>query len=188
MALVWAVETLSVLVVMVRAVFYPFIVLIAVVLQACATHSIQQPVVSPAQLSSSPDLVAKGNELLWGGEIVSVVNESDSTLLEILAYPLKTSGEPATGYTSIGRFLADREGFLEPHEYPAGSRVTVKGPLLGFKDGKVDEAIYRYPALDAVELTLWPAEIMNQYHQPRVNVGFGIGSHGRSGVGIGVGF
>jgi outer membrane lipoprotein len=155
---------------------------------ACSTNNIQQSSVTPAQLSSHPGSGVKGTELIWGGDIVSVKNEVDRTLLEILAYPLNSSGEAVAGYTSTGRFLADRHGYLEAREYKAGRRVTVKGPFLGFKDGKLDEAFYRYPVLEAQELTLWPEQSINQYRQPRVNVGIGIGSHGRSGVSIGVGF
>lgn len=157
-------------------------------LSACSSNSVRQPSVTPAQLSSNPDPELKGTELVWGGEIISVKNETDRTLLEILAYPLNSSGEAAAGRASTGRFLADRKGYLEPREYKPGRRVTVKGPFLGYKDGEVEGAFYRYPALEARELTLWPEKTTNYFRQPRVNVGVGIGSHGRSGVGIGVGF
>lgn len=179
---------LSILVVAVKFVAWLTRGLVIITLSACSTHNIQQPSVTPAQLSSNPDSAVKGTELTWGGDIVSVRNEVDRTLVEILAYPLNSSGEIATGYSSTGRFLADREGYLEPREYMAGRRVTVEGPFLGFKDGQVDDAFYRYPVLEARALTLWPEASINQYRQPRVNVGVGIGSHGRSGVSIGVGF
>jgi len=147
-----------------------------------------QSSVTPAQLSSNPDSALKGTELVWGGEIISVKNQADRTLLEVLAYPLNSSGEAAASRASTGRFLADRKGYLEPREYKPGRRVTVKGPFLGYKDGEVDGIFYRYPALEARALTLWPEKTTNYFRQPRVNIGVGIGSHGRSGVGIGVGF
>jgi len=188
MAMVRAMAALSVLVVKVKIIAYLFIGLMLSLLSACATNQAELPAVTPAQLSNNPESAMKGTELTWGGEVVSVKNEQDRTLLEILAYPLNSSGEPASGYTSIGRFLADRQGYLEPREFKAGSRVTVTGPFLGFRDGKVDEAFYRYPALDAQGLTLWPEQAINQFREPRVHFGIGVGSHGRSGVGIGVGF
>jgi len=162
--------------------------LVIATISACSTNNIQQSSATPAQFSSHPDSAVKGTELIWGGEIVSVRNEVDRTLLEILAYPLNSSGGIVAGYSSTGRFLADRQGYLEPREYVAGRRVTVKGPFLGFKDGQVDDAFYRYPVLEARELILLPEPSIEQYRQPRVNVGVGVGSHGRSGVSIGVGF
>ena len=161
--------------------------LLVATLPACTSNNIQQPVATPTQLSTSPGSAVKGMVLTWGGDIVSVRNEADRTLLEVLAYPLNTSGEVVTGYASMGRFLADRQGYLEPREYKAGCKVTVKGPFLGFKDGKVDGAFYRYPVLQAQELTLWPERSSMQYTKPRVGVGVGVGSHG-SGVSVGVGF
>ena len=188
MAWLWALGSLSVLMVVVKVVACMAMGLMVVALSACSSNNMGQSSVTPAQLSSKPDAGLKGTELVWGGEILSVKNETDRTLLEILAYPLNNSGEAAAGRASTGRFLADRKGYLEPREYKPGRRVTVKGPFLGYKDGEVDGTFYRYPALEARELILWPEKTTDQFRQPRVNVGVGIGSYGRSGVGIGVGF
>ena len=179
---------LSVLVVVMRIFACLVLGLMIAALSACASNDTGRSSLSPAQLSSRPDPDLKGTELTWGGEIISVKNETDRTVLEILAYPLNNAGETLTGRASTGRFLADREGYLEPREYKPGRGVTVKGPFLGYKDGEVDGAFYRYPALDARELILWPEKTTDYFPRPRVNVGVGIGSHGRSGVGIGVGF
>lgn len=162
----------------------------SILITACATDSAlhrDQP--NPAQLSADPDQAPRGAILQWGGEIIEVENFKDKTRLEILAYPLKDNGEPRTGKKPLGRFLADNNGYLEPREYLPGRRLTVSGILLGFKDGKVGDALYRYPALQVDSLTLWPEESAPLLErQPRVNVGIGVGSHGRSGVGIGIGF
>lgn len=188
MARLWALGSLSLLVVAVRIFTWLVAGLMIAALSGCSSHPVQQQSVTPAQLSTNPDPELKGTELVWGGEIISVKNETDRTLLEVLAYPLNSSGEAVAGRASTGRFLADREGYLEPREYKPGRRVTVTGPFLGYKDGEVDGTFYRYPALEARQLTLWPEKTTNRFRQPRVNVGVGIGSHGRSGVGIGVGF
>ena len=159
-------------------------------LAGCATQqTVDSQGPTPAQLSTSKDQTIKGQYFTWGGTIVSVTNKSDRTVLEILAYPLSSSGEPQTGRQPSGRFLADRSGFLEPEEYEPGKRITVSGPLLGYKDGLVGESPYTYPALDAQELKLFQdiPEIYDN-RRPRFNLGIGVGSHGRSSVGIGVGF
>ena len=188
MARLRALGSLSLLVVVMRFVSVLVAGLMIAAISACSSYPVQQQSVTPARLSSNPDPELKGTELIWGGEIISVKNETDRTLLEILAYPLNSSGEAVAGRASTGRFLADRKGYLEPREYKPGRRVTVKGIFLGYKDGEVDGTFYRYPALEARALTLWPEKKTNHFRQPRVNVGVGIGSHGRSGVGIGVGF
>jgi outer membrane lipoprotein len=110
---------------------------------------------------------------------------ADRTVLEVLAYPLDRSGRPDVSAPPQGRFLADRSGFLEPQDYRPGREVTVRGPLLGFKDGQVGTAAYRFPAIAADALKLWAAS--EPVRRPRVGVSIGAGSYG-SGVGIGVGF
>ncbi len=94
--------------------------------------------------------------------------------------------------SSQGRFLADYPGFLDPAEYPVGKLVTVTGPMLGYTDGQVGDAFYRYPALRADELRGWEEETSSwRYPRPKVHVGVGIGGGSRGGwgnIGIGIGF
>ena len=161
----------------------------SLLLAACATDSsLQSAYPSPQQLSSHPGEASRGASLQWGGEIVAVENLQDRTLLEVLAYPLRSSGEPRTDREPLGRFLADNKGFLEPREYRPGRQLTVSGTLLGFRDGRIGDAFYRYPAWQVEMLTLWPEDTRTLQREPRVNLGIGVGSHGRSGVGIGIGF
>ncbi len=142
----------------------------------------------PSQLSLSGDPSVKGQVLTWGGSIVSIKNLKDRTLLEVMAYPLNSDGKPRLDRQSQGRFIADYKGFLEPAEYQVGRLVTVTGPMLGYTDGKVGEADYRYPAIAAEQLRLWPKETTRNWRRPAVSVGIGFGSGGYSNVGIGIGF
>ena len=146
----------------------------------------------PSQLSATADQSVKGQVLTWGGSVVSIKNLKDHTLLEVMAYPLATDGKPRTDLQSQGRFLADYKGFLEPTEYRPGRLVTVTGPMLGYKDGKVGEADYRYPALQVDEMKLWDRQATTGgWSRPAINVGVGVGSGGSSGwgnIGIGIGF
>ena len=146
---------------------------------------------TPATLSAQPRVHTKGAALTWGGVVIEVRNLSDRTMLEILAYPLADDGQPDTDEPSQGRFLADRRGFLEPRDYAPGRVVTVTGPLLGYQDGTVAGAYYRFPAVAAEELRLWDERIQPSSgigsRAPRVGVGVNVGSHG-GGVGVSVGF
>ena len=145
----------------------------------------------PAQLSATADPSVKGQRLTWGGSVIRVKNLRDRTLVEIMAYPLDSEGRPRTGQPSQGRFIADYQGFLEPAEYPVGRLVTVTGPMLGYLDGKVGEADYRYPALQADEIRGWENRRSGSGVRPAVSVGVGVGggsSSGWSNIGIGIGF
>lgn len=156
------------------------------------TGSVSVPAgIYPAQLSQSADSSVKGKDFTWGGSVISVKNLEDRTLLEIMAYPLDSKGVPNISGGSQGRFIADRRGFLEPAEYSAGKLVTITGPMLGYTDGKVGDAVYRYPALNAIQIKHWSDAVSRQDRfpvKPRVNIGFGFGSGGYSNVGIGFGF
>lgn len=146
---------------------------------------------APSRLSATADPSVKGQVLTWGGSVISVKNLKDRTLLEVMAYPLASDGRPRTDLQSQGRFIADFKGFLEPAEYQPGRLVTVTGPMLGYMDGKVGEADYRYPALQADELRLWDRQATGSrsWSRPAINVGVGVGGGSHSSWGnIGTGF
>ena len=67
MARLWALGSLSLLVVVVRLVAGLVMGLMIAALSACSSNSVRQPSVTPAQLSSNPDPELKGTELVWGG-------------------------------------------------------------------------------------------------------------------------
>jgi len=141
----------------------------------------------PAELAAAPDQQAKGRLFHWGGMVTEVRNYRDNSILVILAYPLGSNGRPDIGRRSVGRFLADSAGFIEPLAYPAGTLVEVSGPLLGFHDGQIGEAPYTFPALQLRELREWREAVEVRPTSPSWSIGVGGGSHG-SHVGIGVGF
>ena len=145
---------------------------------------------TPAALAVQPKSHAKGSSLTWGGVVVEVRNLRDRTILEVVSHPLADDGQPETGEPSQGRFLADRRGFLEPRDYAPGRLVTVTGSLLGYQDGTVAGADYRFPAVAADELRVWdevPRQSGFGSRTPRVGVGVNVGSGG-GGVGVSVGF
>lgn len=145
---------------------------------------------SPADVRAGGE--ARG-EVHWGGQIVKVKNLSDRTLVEVLALPLDADGEPRSDERPLGRFIVDKQGFLEPHEYTRGRLLEVRGQLNGFTDGKVGDSAYRYPVVVSERLKLWgdaPGRGTSDGPQIRPSIGVGVGSGGRSwgGVGIGIGF
>ncbi len=162
---------------------------VVLLLNACTTTGTTNiPAVTPKSLSLSVDQSVKGQDFTWGGSVLSLKNLKDRSLLEVMAYPLDSNGQPDAGGTPLGRFLADYPGFLEPKEFSSGQLVTVTGPLLGYKDGKVGEADYRYPALQADQIKRWDVQPRHPDNKPRVHFGFGFGSGGYRNIGIGIGF
>ncbi len=97
-----------------------------------------------------------GKKLVWGGEIVRVENLADRSRLEVLAYPLDPNEKPMLDEPSQGRFLLEKPGYLEPADYPPRRLVTVVGVLKQRIEGKVGDAPYRYPVLEAEHIHLWP--------------------------------
>lgn len=116
---------------------------------------------------------ALGQTVLWGGRVIQAEPQADSTTLEILAFPLRGNQQPDTGKASQGRFLVVYPGYLEPADYSPDRLITVVGKLEDARDGKVGEAIYRYPVLRADDIYLWPQQTTTG--EPRVQFGVGIG-------------
>ncbi len=161
-------------------------------LSACASSP---KVTSDAERGITPteavslELSGSATPLQWGGVIVDTRNLTNSTELQVLAYPLNSSGRPDVSDSPTGRFIVQKAGYLESVDYRKGRQVTATGRLIDKRAGKVGEAAYTFPVLLADELVLWP-EQNSPKATPRVNFGLGVGSGGRSwgGVGIGIGF
>jgi outer membrane lipoprotein len=131
---------------------------------------------TPMQVAQAPEQYAHG-QVIWGGRVVGVKNLPDHSEIEILAYPLDSSQRPKFGAGGSGRFIALLPGYAEPMNYPAGAPITVAGQLAGSRAGKVGEADYVYPLVQAAQSHVWSADEMRSGHP---NIGFGVGL----GVGI----
>lgn len=128
------------------------------------------PGLDPAEAAAEPERV-RGRFVKWGGLLVQTTNRSDSTELEVLAYPLTRGGEPRTGRAPLGRFLARRGAYLDPAEFAPGRTVTVVGPLAGTVQGRIGEAEYAYPLVEAEQVRLWPPGY--SHSEPRFRIGIG---------------
>lgn len=141
---------------------------------------------TPAQVLASGKI---GDAIHWGGRIVEIENLRERTRIEVLYMPLDHRGRPDPARRPQGRFIVERAGFLDPHEYALDRLLEVEGKLAGFVSGQVGDAAYRYPALRADRLELWPEVGSGQdgRSRPRVSIGVGASNHG-GGIGIGIGF
>ena len=126
----------------------------------------------PNTAASSP-ASSIGRRVQWGGVIVATRNLREQTQLEVLGYPLDRAGEPDTSGSPQGRFLLLQQGYLEPVDYAAGRRLTAVGTIARVEQGRVGEADYQYPVVNATQVHLWPRE--TPYQRRDSNVHFGIG-------------
>ena len=157
------------------------IMLLASVLTACSagprldTTGVD-PHITTAQAASNPTALM-GRRILWAGIIVHGENRRDSSLLEVLAYPLRYNNRPDTGAKPLGRFLIEQHGYLETVDYAPGRALTVVGTLSGLRPGKVGDAAYHYPVVTAPQLRLWPADSRNGSSDPQFHIGVGVIFH-----------
>jgi outer membrane lipoprotein len=114
------------------------------------------------QLLRNPDRY-KGEMVVYGGVILSSVNRSEGTVIEILQKPLSRTDEPEDVDQSYGRFLAVYDGYLETTVYSKDRRVTVLGVVAGREKRPIGEITYVYPKIMIKKIHLWPVMQENAY-------------------------
>lgn len=128
---------------------------------------------TPARAAANIDAV-RNQRVLWGGVIVASRNLKDATQLEVLGYPLGRDGKPKRDDAPQHRFLITQSGYLETADYAEGRLVSAVGTVTGTEEGKVGEARYVYPVLNAAQLHLWPRETYSRPSEPQIHFGVGV--------------
>ncbi len=96
----------------------------------------------------------KGQEILWGGKIMSCSNKENSTIFEILEFALDKEGNFKEEMVSEGRFIVETSDFLDCAIYSSGKFITIKGVVEGIREGKIEERSYKFPVIKALEIKL----------------------------------
>ena len=96
---------------------------------------------------------ALGTTVRWGGRLVAVEPRDSLTCLRLIAQPLGPNGQPDGSATSLGPFVACREGRFPESSFQPNREVTVTGRIDGF-DGTERDA--RVPRVAADAVLLWP--------------------------------
>jgi len=99
---------------------------------------------------------ADGARVRWGGIIVAVEPKRDVTCFQILSRELGNTGRPRFKDESGGRFLACRQGFYDPAQFPNGRELTVTGTLSGTEARTIGEYNAELPRVAAESVYLWP--------------------------------
>ncbi len=94
----------------------------------------------------------------WGGTVIDVENDKDSSLIQILYYPLDHSGFPKVRQTGEGRFAVRTSDFLDPAILTRNSKVTVIGTLSGGIERTVGNKLIRIPLITSKAIYLWPKD------------------------------
>jgi len=92
----------------------------------------------------------------WGGTVINVVNEKDSSQVQFLFYPINRYGRPLTDRKTEGRFAITSPLFLDPAIYKEGSEVTVTGILSGVIKQRIGKKVLTLPLLTLKDIHLWP--------------------------------
>ncbi|MGD0918305.1 MAG: Slp family lipoprotein [Thermodesulfobacteriota bacterium] len=149
--------------------------LLSVLVLSCA------PAISPklmAKVDSSltfgkvlqdPD-ACKGKTVLWGGKVIQVLPQDETTFIEILQMPLGWRGKPEEAYASEGKFLISITESLDFSQFDRGKKITVAGEIQGTaqqeKIESLSEGDYRYPVISTEEIHLWK-DYLYPYSDPQ---------------------
>ena len=122
---------------------------------ACTTVPTQLqgefPQISPARVDSN----VYGTTVRWGGVIIDTKNEEDKTCFEILSRNLGKYMRPKVEDSTLGRFIACKQGFYDPEVFAKGREMTLTGTVRTVEAHPIDEFNYRYPVLDVQDVVLW---------------------------------
>jgi outer membrane lipoprotein len=100
----------------------------------------------------------KGRLFIVGGVIVESKFAQNGSLLEVLSFPVDSSGYLKETAHSGGRFLAiypREKGLLDPMVYKKGREVTLAGTLVEARKSKIDDMEYVYPVFEIRQIHLW---------------------------------
>ena len=99
-----------------------------------------------------------GQYVRWGGEIESIDNQPQETLLEIVGRELSRLGKPLEDSHTQGRFIAKIPGFVDPSVYSPGRSITILGTVDGETSRVIGEYEYQYPLILVQQYYLWSEE------------------------------
>lgn len=131
------------------------------------------PALTPGRAATNIETV-RSQRAVWGGVIVASRNLKDATQIEVLGYPLDRNNKPKQNDPPQHRFLVMHPGYLETADYAQGRLLSAVGTVAGTQEGKVGDARYVYPVLNATRLHVWPRESYARQSEPQIRFGVGV--------------
>jgi outer membrane lipoprotein len=132
------------------------LILIVAVLSGCVTI----PQVLEGEFLEISPTDAKTEHLMnknvrWSGLVIQTINNKDKTCFEIVQTETEKNLRPKNILPKNGsRFLACKEGFLEPHAFNK-RMVTITGKLMAYTEQKVGDFQYEYPIVQTDLVYIW---------------------------------
>jgi outer membrane lipoprotein len=118
-----------------------------------SASGVSQPTVGELQIHPE---VYRGQEIILGGQVISIRQDRETTQLEIMQLPLAEKNAPeANPALTQGRFLAFQKSGLSPAAIAPGALVTVVGTMVGSAVADPNETSVLYPVLEVKTLTVW---------------------------------
>jgi outer membrane lipoprotein len=135
------------------------IYILPVFLIACSSlpKAIQDPPSDDLQLENVAGQVAGyvNNPIRWGGKIITVNNDNEQSILQIVQFPLNSFGRPVEGKDSQGRFLIQSAQFLDPEVYKPGCLATFTGIIHSEQQRVIDKKTLYLPVVQMAVSHLW---------------------------------
>ena len=100
----------------------------------------------------------QGTPVRWGGVIIDVENEENSSLVQVVFYPLDFSGRPQLHKTGEGRFVIKSAEFVDPAVYVKDKEITAAGVISGKIERTVGKRIIHVPLVTTSAIYLWPTD------------------------------
>jgi len=133
------------------------VVAVLVTLAGCAAQPPSKgPVrnITPLQAIESN---STGDQVRWGGPILSVAPSQGETCFRMLSYFLGSNGEPHLQNQPQGHFLACAKGYYDPVLYSPRRLMTVVGIVGPTQTVKVNDIEHQVAKVEVEAVKLWPA-------------------------------
>lgn len=112
---------------------------------------------------SPQDLTCHCKTVRLGGKIINTTVLANQTKIEVLSLPVSSiSAKPFVELQSDGRFIVYFNGFVEPENLKE-RYITVGGQLAGTEKGKIEQADYTYPVVQADKYRIWTLSTTYDY-------------------------
>lgn len=106
----------------------------------------------------------KNTMVRWGGVIIDVENDEDSSLLQVLYYPLDYYGRPKTDQLSKGIFLLKSPELLDKKRYADGREIVAVGVIEAKTRIPTRYGSSGLPLINASAIHLWPIAYRDNYY------------------------
>jgi outer membrane lipoprotein len=127
------------------------------ILAGCAAQPPSKGRVKDITPQQAVERNSTGDEVRWGGPILSVAPKQGETCFRMLSYFLGANGQPHLQDQPQGHFLACVKGYYDPVVYAPRRLMTVVGTVGPSQTVKVDDVEHQVATVEVQAVKLWPA-------------------------------